>query len=44
MVSREFGQRTSNDNRVDIPRSTDDSLWKHYNLSDHFPVSAAIKP
>ncbi|MGR5499276.1 sphingomyelin phosphodiesterase [Vibrio sp. DNB22_10_4] len=44
MVSSEFGQRASNDNRVDVPRSTDDSLWKHYNLSDHFPVVAAIKP
>lgn len=44
MLSCEFGQRASNDNRVDVPRSTDASLWKHYHLSDHFPVSAAIKP
>lgn len=43
MVSNEYGIKAYNDNRVDVPRSTDERLWKHYNLSDHFPVSAVIK-
>ncbi|WP_045496062.1 sphingomyelin phosphodiesterase [Vibrio hyugaensis] len=44
MVSNEYGLKSFNDNRVDVPRSTAESLWKHFNLSDHFPVSAVIKP
>ncbi|MDW1502399.1 phospholipase, partial [Vibrio sp. YT-19(2023)] len=44
MVSNEYGVKSFNDNRVDVPRSTAEGLWKHYNLSDHFPVSAVIKP
>ncbi|MDF5393831.1 sphingomyelin phosphodiesterase, partial [Vibrio parahaemolyticus] len=44
MVSSEYGVKSFNDNRVDVPRTTAESLWKHYNLSDHFPVSATIKP
>jgi len=44
MVSSEYGVKSFNDNRVDVPRTTSESLWKHYNLSDHFPVSATIKP
>ncbi|MCW8346941.1 sphingomyelin phosphodiesterase [Vibrio sp. ZSDZ65] len=44
MVSNEYGKKSFNDNRVDVPRSTADSLWTHYNLSDHFPVTALIKP
>ncbi|MDA0117640.1 sphingomyelin phosphodiesterase [Vibrio sp. T11.5] len=43
MVSDEYSVKSFNDNRVDVPRSTDERLWKHYNLSDHFPVSAVIK-
>lgn len=43
LLSAEHASKTSNDNRVDVPRSTDARLWKHYNLSDHFPVSAVIK-
>ncbi|EHK8983685.1 sphingomyelin phosphodiesterase [Vibrio vulnificus] len=44
MVSNEYAVKGDNNNRVDIPRSTAESLWKHYNLSDHFPVSTVIKP
>lgn len=44
IVSNEYGVKSFNDNRVDVPRSTAEGLWKHYNLSDHFPVSAVIKP
>ncbi len=44
VVSNEYGKKSYNDNQVNIPRSTAESLWKHYNLSDHFPVTAAIKP
>ncbi|UTZ40914.1 sphingomyelin phosphodiesterase [Vibrio campbellii] len=44
MVSSEYGAKSFNDNRVDVPRSTAASLWKHYNLSDHFPVSTVLKP
>ena len=43
VLSSEYGQKAHNNNRVDIPRSTSSELWKHYNLSDHFPVSAVIK-
>lgn len=43
MVSNEYQIKSSNDNRVDVPRSTDERLWKHYNLSDHFPVTAVIE-
>ena len=43
MVSNEYKAASSSDNRVDVPRSTGESLWKHYNLSDHFPVTAVIK-
>lgn len=43
MVSDEYAVKSYNANRVDVPRSTDERLWKHYNLSDHFPVSAVIK-
>ncbi|KYN84097.1 phospholipase [Vibrio cidicii] len=43
LLSTEHASKTSNDNRVDVPRSTDARLWQHYNLSDHFPVSAVIK-
>lgn len=43
MVSAEYAVKNQNSNRVDVPRSTDERLWKHYNLSDHFPVSAVIK-
>lgn len=43
MVSNEYLPKSHNDNRVDVPRSTDERLWQHYNLSDHFPVTAVIK-
>ncbi|WP_391091326.1 endonuclease/exonuclease/phosphatase family protein [Vibrio sp. NH-UV-68] len=43
MVSNEYRIASSSDNRVDVPRSTDERLWTHYNLSDHFPVTAVIK-
>ncbi|GEM74688.1 sphingomyelin phosphodiesterase [Vibrio sagamiensis] len=43
-VSNEYGQRSYNNNRVDVPRTTDQRLWQQYNLSDHFPVSADIRP
>lgn len=43
MVSNEYRMASSSDNRVDVPRSTDERLWTHYNLSDHFPVTAVIK-
>lgn len=43
MVSNEYQVKLNNDNRVDVPRSTDERLWQHYNLSDHFPVTAVIK-
>ncbi|OAN11398.1 phospholipase [Photobacterium jeanii] len=43
MVSNEYGVKNNNNNRVDVPRTTDEKLWKHYNLSDHFPVTAVIK-
>ncbi|MBU2895853.1 sphingomyelin phosphodiesterase [Vibrio hepatarius] len=43
MVSNEYAVKMHNNNRVDVPRTTDERLWKHYNLSDHFPVSAVIK-
>ncbi|CZF77923.1 sphingomyelin phosphodiesterase [Grimontia marina] len=44
MISREYGSNTAtNDNRVDVPRTTDARLWKHWNLSDHFPVAAVIQ-
>ena len=43
VVSSEYAVKTQNNNRVDVPRSTSSELWKHYNLSDHFPVSAVIK-
>lgn len=44
MVSNEFNIKSINENHVDVPRSTDKSIWKHYNLSDHFPVSTVIQP
>ncbi|WP_076589560.1 sphingomyelin phosphodiesterase [Vibrio ostreicida] len=43
MVSNEYAVKSDNNNRVDVPRSTDEKLWKHFNLSDHFPVAAVIK-
>ncbi|OAJ94923.1 sphingomyelin phosphodiesterase [Vibrio bivalvicida] len=43
MVSNEYQVKSHNDNRVDVPRSTGERLWKHYNLSDHFPVTAVVK-
>ncbi|MCL9782562.1 sphingomyelin phosphodiesterase [Vibrio sp. S4M6] len=43
MVSSEYAVKSHNNNRVDVPRTTDERLWKRYNLSDHFPVSAVIK-
>ncbi|EDP58933.1 sphingomyelin phosphodiesterase [Vibrio sp. AND4] len=44
MVSNEYGIKSQNDNYVDVPRSTAASIWQHYNLSDHFPVSTVLKP
>lgn len=43
VVSNEFAKRNENINTVKIPRSTVASLWKHWNLSDHFPVKAVIR-
>ncbi|WP_339386401.1 sphingomyelin phosphodiesterase [Vibrio caribbeanicus] len=43
MVSNEYLNKSHSDNRVDVPRSTSEGLWKHFNLSDHFPVSSVIK-
>ncbi|NVD08715.1 phospholipase [Vibrio sp. JPW-9-11-11] len=43
MVSNEYLIKAENNNRVDVPRSTDERLWQHYNLSDHFPVTAVIE-
>ena len=43
VVSNEFAKRNDNINTVKIPRTTVASLWKHWNLSDHFPVKAVIR-
>lgn len=43
VVSNEFAKRNENINTVKIPRTTVTSLWKHWNLSDHFPVKAVIR-
>ncbi|WP_305423807.1 sphingomyelin phosphodiesterase [Photobacterium leiognathi] len=42
-VSNVYGKVKSNVNRVFIPRTTSNSLWYHWDLSDHFPVEAIIK-
>ncbi|WP_047687778.1 sphingomyelin phosphodiesterase [Vibrio sp. ZOR0018] len=45
VVSQEFAQPSEQQNRntVLVPRTTDERLWQHYNLSDHFPVKAEIR-
>ncbi|MGY0217509.1 sphingomyelin phosphodiesterase [Endozoicomonadaceae bacterium StTr2] len=43
MVSNEYAIKPDNNNFVAVPRSTDERLWKHYNLSDHFPVTVVLK-
>ena len=43
VVSNEFAIRTENINTVKVPRTTVANLWKHWNLSDHFPVKAVIR-
>ncbi|ESP93399.1 sphingomyelin phosphodiesterase [Pseudoalteromonas luteoviolacea] len=43
VVSDEYKATQSNVNEVKVPRSTDQSIWEHWDLSDHFPVKAVIK-
>jgi endonuclease/exonuclease/phosphatase family metal-dependent hydrolase len=43
VVSNEFAKRNENINTVKVPRTTVASLWKHWNLSDHFPIKAVIR-
>lgn len=38
VVSNAHKARSQNTNVVKVPRSSDQRLWKHWNLSDHFPV------
>ncbi len=42
VVSNEYKSAESNTNTVKVPRTTAEPLWKHWNLSDHFPVKAEI--
>ena len=42
VVSNEYRAETSNTNTVKVPRTSAKSLWKHWNLSDHFPVKAEV--
>ncbi len=41
-VSDSHAVANSNVNTVRVPRSTDASMWKLWDLSDHFPVEAVI--
>ncbi|QDO82131.1 phospholipase [Shewanella psychropiezotolerans] len=42
VVSNEYLTKPNNTNRVLVPRTTDPRLWKHWNLSDHFPVTTVL--
>lgn len=42
-MSNQFGDYNRINNQVFIPRSSDESLWGKWDLSDHFPVSAYIE-
>ena len=42
VVSNEYKSVESNTNTVKVPRTTAEPLWKHWDLSDHFPVKAEI--
>ena len=41
-VSDSHAVANSNVNTVRVPRSTDTSMWKLWDLSDHFPIEAVI--
>ncbi|WP_247684559.1 sphingomyelin phosphodiesterase [Pseudoalteromonas luteoviolacea] len=43
VVSDEYKAVSNNTNEVKVPRSTHQSIWEHWDLSDHFPVKAVIK-
>lgn len=43
LISDEYKPVNSNVNTVKVPRSSAESLWKHWDLSDHFPVKAEIR-
>jgi endonuclease/exonuclease/phosphatase family metal-dependent hydrolase len=43
LVSNRYAEPNSNINHVRVPRSTAPSLWRLWDLSDHFPVEAFIK-
>ncbi|KZN61226.1 sphingomyelin phosphodiesterase [Pseudoalteromonas luteoviolacea] len=43
VVSDEYKVASNNTNEVKVPRSTHQSIWEHWDLSDHFPVKAVIK-
>lgn len=42
VVSKEYAATAGNNNTVKVPRTGTESLWEHWDLSDHFPVKAAI--
>ena len=43
VVSNKHKAKPENTNTVLVPRTSDERLWKHWNLSDHFPVISTIK-
>lgn len=43
VVSNEYGQSQDNINTVLVPRTADQELWQHWDLSDHFPVTTVVK-
>ncbi|MFD2179572.1 sphingomyelin phosphodiesterase [Veronia pacifica] len=43
LLDNKYGHQQENNNRVDVPRTTDTSVWGNWNLSDHQPVTAIIK-
>ncbi len=43
VVSNKHQAKRDNTNVVLVPRTSDERLWKHWNLSDHFPVVSTIR-
>lgn len=43
VISDEYKSVNNNINTVKVPRTASEALWKHWDLSDHFPVKAEIQ-
>ncbi|RXJ74268.1 phospholipase [Veronia nyctiphanis] len=42
LLDNDYGQNQQIFNRVDVPRTTDSSVWGDWNLSDHQPVVSVV--